>query len=127
MLPTMGPYNELVLEDRLSIRLSRDPITSKTIRRGDLVVATSPLDPSLAICKRVIGLPGDVIAVDPFDDKKNEYVYIPDGYLWLVGDNASMSRDSRTYGPVPVGLVRGKLVASVSLPNSLLLYFLCAN
>jgi inner membrane protease subunit 1 len=115
MLPTIGPYNEIVLEDRLTIRLAKDPLTR--LRRGDLVVATSPLDPRMVICKRVLGLPGDVVNVDPTaadDARRNEHVYVPTGHLWLGGDNAAMSRDSRTYGPVPVGLVRGKLRASVS-------------
>jgi mitochondrial inner membrane protease subunit 1 len=116
MLPTIGPYNEVVLEDRLTIRLANDPLTR--LRRGDLVVATSPIDPKMTICKRILGLPGDVITVDPLatpESRRNEHVYIPEGHLWLVGDNASMSRDSRTYGPVPVGLVRAKLRASVSM------------
>jgi len=113
MLPTIGPYNELVLEDRLTIRLSKDPL--KRLKRGDLVVATSPRDPTMTICKRILGMPGDVVCVDPLVTAMagEEYVYVPEGHVWLVGDNASMSRDSRTYGPVPVGLVKAKLRASL--------------
>jgi len=88
----------------------------RRLRRGDLVVATSPRDPTMTICKRILGMPGDVVCVDPMEkreDRKLGHVYVPEGHVWLVGDNASMSRDSRTYGPVPVGLVRAKLRASL--------------
>ena len=30
--------------------------------------------------------------------------------MWLLGDNPSNSRDSRHYGPVPMGLIIGKAV-----------------
>ena len=34
---------------------------------------------------------------------------VPDGHLWVEGDNSINSADSRTYGPVPSGLVVGKV------------------
>ena len=37
-------------------------------------------------------------------------IRIPQGNVWLLGDNPSNSRDSRDYGPVPVGLIMGKAV-----------------
>lgn len=39
---------------------------------------------------------------------------IPTGHVWLQGDNLIMSRDSREYGPVPLALVRGRVVCQVS-------------
>lgn len=41
------------------------------------------------------------------------FLQIPRGHLWLVGDNPENSTDSRSYGPVPVGLVRGKVCYKV--------------
>lgn len=38
---------------------------------------------------------------------------IPKGHLWLLGDNADDSTDSRDYGPVPYGLVRGRVCFKV--------------
>jgi len=35
------------------------------------------------------------------------------GHVWLQGDNLIMSRDSREYGPVPLGLVKGRVVCQV--------------
>ena len=109
MLPTMSATGEVVLENRL--------ITPSKLKRGDLVTYISPLDPTRMVCKRLIGLPGDVICVDPTGmvAPSTEHVVIPKGHLWLAGDNAEMSRDSREYGPVSMGLVKGKLVARVCI------------
>ena len=38
---------------------------------------------------------------------------MPQGHCWVVGDNLSVSRDSRDYGPVPIGLVTGKVLATL--------------
>lgn len=113
MLPTLGTQGELVLEDKLSIHL--DPTA---FNRGDLVVLKSPIDPSRLICKRVLGLPGDTVCVDPtgqYADSR-EHVLIPKGHLWIGGDNTEYSRDSRMYGPVSMGLVQSFLFARVCIP-----------
>lgn len=36
---------------------------------------------------------------------------MPEGHCWLIGDNVSESRDSRTFGPLPLALIKGKTVA----------------
>lgn len=38
---------------------------------------------------------------------------VPAGHCWVAGDNQAHSRDSRLYGPVPLALVRGKVVGRV--------------
>ena len=38
---------------------------------------------------------------------------VPDGHCWLLGDNLPESRDSRTYGPLPLALIQGKVTARV--------------
>ncbi|KAA1125604.1 hypothetical protein PGTUg99_009593 [Puccinia graminis f. sp. tritici] len=110
-----------------------EPTTSRlNLNRGDLVNFVSPSNPSVLACKRIIGLPGDQILVDDLPHHFNQitadsilhpeldYQYshkslltIPQGHLWLQGDNYAVSIDSRTYGPVPIGLVSGKIVARV--------------
>lgn len=38
---------------------------------------------------------------------------VPEGHVWLEGDNASNSTDSRVYGPVPLPMVRGRVMLKV--------------
>ena len=110
MLPTLAEQGEIVIEDCLTHRLNPNGVS-----RGDLVTLRSPLEPSRIICKRVIGLPGDIICVDPTGVKapSTEHVMIPKGHVWISGDNAAFSRDSRDYGPVPMSLIQARLVARV--------------
>ncbi|KAF7310652.1 hypothetical protein HMN09_00608000 [Mycena chlorophos] len=115
MLPTLAVQGEIGLEIRWFVR--RDPLGN--IKRGDIVTVRSPLDPKRLLCKRVLGLPGDIICVDPTGLKapSTEHVVIPQGHIWIVGDNTANSRDSRTFGPVPMGLVQTKLVARIWPPS----------
>ncbi|KAJ7071312.1 signal peptidase I family protein [Mycena amicta] len=114
MLPTLAINGEAALENRWSIRWN-----PASIKRGDLITVRSPSDPRRILCKRVIGLPGDIICVDPTGQKapSTEHVVIPPGHVWIVGDNAANSRDSRTFGPVPMGLIEGKLIARIWPPS----------
>lgn len=107
MLPTMSASGECVVERRW--------IDRTRLARGDLVTFISPLDPMRVVCKRLIGLPGDIICVDPTGQMapSTEHVVVPKGHFWMSGDNAELSRDSRQYGPVPMALIKGKLVARV--------------
>lgn len=120
MLPTLADHGEYVIEDRLSLRLFPG-----RLRRGDLVVLQSPIEPGRSICKRIIGMPGDVICVDPTGEyaPSSEYVIIPKGHVWISGDNAAYSRDSRLYGPVSMSLIQGRLWARVSGLLSLSSFF----
>lgn len=145
MLPTLNVTGDLLLQiplfsilnvksNRTLIPNSNDSLTeSLNLNRGDLVNFTSPLNPSVLACKRILGLPGDKILVDsnhldrrPYhsliessqDTTHKDYrcktlLTIPAGHLWLQGDNYAVSIDSRTYGPVPISLVSGKIVARV--------------
>ncbi|EJU00528.1 LexA/Signal peptidase [Dacryopinax primogenitus] len=116
MLPTMRCEPTLALA-LMYPSLLRPP----SLKLGDLVVARSPTHPRKEVCKRVIGLPGDTVCVDPigavrghggWEDAKGgkEHVVVPRGHVWLAGDNMSASVDSRMFGPVSLGLVRGKIV-----------------
>ena len=50
---------------------------------------------------------------------------VPRGHVWLEGDNLDNSSDSRTYGPVPYGLIRSRVYYKVGA--TLLAGFLHAN
>ncbi|XP_029411063.1 mitochondrial inner membrane protease subunit 1 isoform X3 [Nannospalax galili] len=36
-------------------------------------------------------------------------IKVPRGHVWLEGDNLQNSTDSRYYGPIPYGLIRGRI------------------
>jgi inner membrane protease subunit 1 len=110
MLPTFEPTGEIAIESIISHRLA-----PQSLARGELISLKSPINPNRIICKRVIGLPGDTICVDPTGLKASttEHVFIPKGHIWIAGDNTSCSTDSRDYGPVSAALIRGRIVARV--------------
>lgn len=114
MYPTLSNRGSYILHSPLALWWSAPT-------RGELVTAISPLDPSHQVLKRIIGLGGDEVLVDPTGERglvaASEMVRVPKGYVWLAGDNASNSTDSRDYGPVPLGLLKGKVVARVSAWN----------
>lgn len=74
-------------------------ISSSDIRRGDVVVLEHPRRPGFEIVKRIVALPGD-IAPDgsPLGDE-----------VWVQGDRPDGSTDSRSFGPVPLDLVRARV------------------
>ncbi len=99
------------------------------VQRGDMVVFYYPADPSKSYIKRVIGLPGDTVAVEDgvvfVNGKRLEEGYVPDEYrdrqsmplirvpadqYFVLGDHRSSSNDSRAWGPVPRPYIYGKAV-----------------
>eukprot|EP00292_Cryptomonas_paramecium_P019133 CAMPEP_0113714122 /NCGR_PEP_ID=MMETSP0038_2-20120614/32413_1 /TAXON_ID=2898 /ORGANISM="Cryptomonas paramecium" /LENGTH=111 /DNA_ID=CAMNT_0000641007 /DNA_START=192 /DNA_END=524 /DNA_ORIENTATION=- /assembly_acc=CAM_ASM_000170 len=103
MYPTFNIQGDLVLVEYQSVRNDR-------LRVGDVVVARSPTNPKQAVCKRITGMPGDVVEVAPqYDFQPVRHHLVPRGHVWLQGDNLANSTDSRIYGPIPLALVRGKV------------------
>lgn len=80
----------------------------RKVDRGDIIIAKCPTNPKQYICKRVTGLPGDQVRTGFISTE-----IVPRGHVWLEGDNASNSFDSRAYGPVPQGLIRSRAVMKV--------------
>ncbi|KAF8425103.1 peptidase S24/S26A/S26B/S26C [Tirmania nivea] len=107
MLPTLSIEGTLVLHSKLHSR-------GRGCKAGDLVSAIHPMDSSVYVLKRIIGMPGDFVCVDPDPEGEGgRMIQIPEGHCWLAGDNLPLSRDSRKYGPVPLGLIRAKVIASI--------------
>ena len=89
---------------------------------GDVVVVQHP-DRRGTVCKRILGLPGDLVVDPPSSEirrnrnKRRVYEHgllvIPDGHMWIEGDNTMNSADSRNYGPVPAALIVGRVVCRV--------------
>lgn len=126
-----------VLVNKLSYRLH-------DINRGDVVVfrrpANMPAGPSDPedLIKRVIGLPGDTLQTksgkvyvngreleEPYLAKGTETldiddpVTVPEGRIWVMGDNRGDSQDSRVFGPVAQDTVVGRAFVIMWPPGRL--------
>ena len=118
MLPTLQD-GEYVLVNRLAYRNDL-PI------RGDIIVFVSPQSPDLDLIKRVIGLPGDTVKIfdgmvqvngqmldEPYIAAAPIYNgewNVPEGNLFVLGDNRNDSSDSHAWGLLPIENVIGKAV-----------------
>jgi signal peptidase I len=97
-------------------------------QRGDIIVFDPPTVSDKPYIKRVIGLPGETVTFDggnvyingekldePYissgiTDCTGQYcsVTVPEGHIFVLGDNRRNSSDSRIFGPVPVNSIIGK-------------------
>ncbi|MEK7405992.1 MAG: signal peptidase I [Acidobacteriota bacterium] len=99
------------------------------IERGDLVVFWYPGDPDKSYIKRVIGLPGDQVAIDrgtvSINGRPLQESYVPRQFrdfqsmpprvvepetYFVLGDHRNSSNDSRNWGLVPRRNIYGKAV-----------------
>jgi signal peptidase I len=82
------------------------------IRRKDIVVLRDS-GPTGYIIKRVYRMGGDKVDWEnaPESHRLTDPPFVvPDGELYVLGDNRLRSEDSRKFGPVPLGDVLGKVV-----------------
>lgn len=95
--------------------------------RGEIVVTTTKNSFNRNLIKRVIAVEGDVIQItadsvllngellsEPYLATAPVYspleMTVPEGYVFLMGDNRNFSRDSRDIGCIPVSEIIGKVI-----------------
>lgn len=100
--------------------------------RGDIIVFEPPtaVPSTKPYIKRVIGLPGDTVVIrngsvfvndveldEPYiedgittcrGERQCAPVEVPEGTVYVLGDNREDSSDSRAFGPVPIDNIIGK-------------------
>ena len=107
-----------------------------TPRRGDVIVFKFPRDESRDFIKRVVGLPGDKVMIvrqkvyindklydgpfvrhtDPPGDEpyapRDDFgpTFVPEGHLFMLGDNRENSQDSRFWGFLDIDKVKGRAI-----------------
>jgi len=118
MNPTLQ-NGEYILVNRLAYKTGQP-------ERGDIIVFSFPADEGQDLIKRVIGLPGETVKIAngsvTINDQELQEPYIaqdplyfgewtvPEGYLYVLGDNRNDSRDSHQWGLLPLENVIGKSV-----------------
>lgn len=84
----------------------------QALQRGEIVVFSTPHDPSKIAVKRIVGLPGDKIRpLEGFEG--GDEVIVQHHHMWVEGDadDREKSRDSNWYGQISQNLVIGRVVA----------------
>jgi signal peptidase I len=119
MVPTLK-YGDRVLVNKFIYRFTEP-------ERGDVIVFKSVEGDDEDLIKRVVGVPGDEIAVrdgklfvngepqkEPYVNKKypDRSFYapttVPKDHVFAMGDNRANSQDSRIFGPVPEENIEGE-------------------
>ena len=141
-----GASMEPTLANRALLIVDTVFTTLRPFHRGDVVVFRYPRNPTVEYVKRVIALPGETVMVahgyvfvdgspldEPYLREPVRYFWgpakVPDGSVFVLGDNRNSSSDSHVWGPLPVDLVVGRAwvtlrpfsilaAGSVSLPSA---------
>lgn len=93
-----GKSMEPTFHDGQVILVGKGGLLFGPLKRGDVVVFTR--DGQLLV-KRVVALPYETAP---------DGTRVPADHIYVVGDNLEVSEDSRTFGPIPLRSVIGKVL-----------------
>ena len=116
MLPTLEP-GEFLLVNRVAYKLGNPKV-------GDIVIFHAPGVDDMDYIKRLIGRSGDIVRVEdgivyvndqplyePYIAQAPNYTgtwVVPDGQVFVLGDNRNNSSDSHLWGFIPESDIVGK-------------------
>jgi inner membrane protease subunit 1 len=113
MLPTFDSYGNIVIVDKITsnnflIKLIYGESQKRTYKRGEIVCLNNPTTIDGKICKRIVHLEGDEVKL-----RNGNKITIPNNHVWVEGDNKENSYDSRSFGPIPLALVLGRVPVQI--------------
>ncbi|KAK6343303.1 hypothetical protein TWF730_010895 [Orbilia blumenaviensis] len=103
MYPTFLPDSNAGARDLILLKKWN---AKKDLKRGEVVVYRSPVDPEVTAIKRIVGLEGDIVMTKkpfPLDE-----VVIPRNHVWVEGDDIH-SHDSNHFGAISAHLIQAKV------------------
>lgn len=122
-----GPSMRPTLQSQERLVVNKFIYSLRTPEKGEILVFKYPRDQSRDFIKRVIATPGDTIEIKDgrvyvndqmqnedyiLEKTRSEYpkATVPDGTVFVMGDNRNNSEDSRfaDVGFVPYSLIKGK-------------------
>ncbi len=121
-----GPSMNPTLESGEAVFVEKVSKITGNFTRGEIVVVSYP-NRTESFVKRIIGVPGDTVAItdgkaylngqtldepyikEPYIEGDMETVTVPEGHYFVMGDNRNNSSDSRSsaVGPIPAENVIG--------------------
>lgn len=125
MSPVLSPDYEAT--QKRDVMLWKKWSPERNLQRGDVILFSMPHKPDGLGVKRVVALGGDTVLLDrkrrPKDAENGRpnpaakkwdiwrgKVVVPQGHVWVEGDNWRSTLDSNDYGPMSKSLILGKAI-----------------